>query len=102
MPDRRAVAQQALTVGRHEVRHRPPLPDVAVQPEAAVHRVDHPLAARAKLSIRRTGRGLARAILVVSLQCDGSVHRALHQRDDHWQAGTPSVVAGVGVGDTAP
>jgi len=31
-PDCRAKSEQPLTIGRHEVRHLAPFPDVAVQP----------------------------------------------------------------------
>jgi hypothetical protein len=41
-PYRFAIAQQTLSVGRYQVRHRSALPDVSMQPEAAVHGVDHP------------------------------------------------------------
>jgi hypothetical protein len=53
-PDHRAESKQSLTIGRDEVRHLAPLPDVAVQPETAVHRVYHPVAAGPKLQIFRT------------------------------------------------
>jgi hypothetical protein len=52
-PDRRAEAEQSLTVGRDEVRHLAPFPDVAMQPQAAIHRVNHPGAAGPKFSIFR-------------------------------------------------
>ena len=52
-PDCRAKSEQSLTIGRHEVRHLAPFPDVAVQPQAAIHCVNHPGAAGPKLSILR-------------------------------------------------
>jgi hypothetical protein len=52
-PDCRAKSEQSLTIGRHEVRHLAPFPDVAVQPQAAIHCVNHPGAAGPKLSIFR-------------------------------------------------
>jgi hypothetical protein len=53
-PDRHAESEQSLTIGRDEVRHLAPFPDVAVQPQTAIHRVNHPVAAGAKFSIRQT------------------------------------------------
>jgi hypothetical protein len=48
-----AVVEQALFVGRHEMRHAPAFPHVAVQPEATIHGVDHAVAAPFKFSKRR-------------------------------------------------
>jgi len=59
-PDGRAEAEQSLTVGGHEVRHLAPFPDVAVQPQTAIHRVNHPCAARPKFSVIRIRRELVR------------------------------------------
>jgi hypothetical protein len=62
-PDCRAKSEQSLTIGRHEVRHLAPFPDVAVQPQAAIHRVNHPGTAGAKFSILRTlGQRLLRSL----------------------------------------
>jgi hypothetical protein len=58
--DRRAESEQSLAIGRDEVRHLAPFPDVAVQPQAAIHRVNHPGAAGSKFSIFRTCQGLVR------------------------------------------
>ena len=53
-----AVGEQALAIGRDEMGHRAALPDMAMEPETAVHRVDHPLATVVELAIQgfRTGR----------------------------------------------
>ena len=48
-----AVGQQTLTIGRNQVRHWAAEPDVPVEPQAAFHRVDHPIAAAFEL---REGR----------------------------------------------
>jgi hypothetical protein len=58
--DRRAESEQSLTIGGHEVRHLAPFPDMAVQPQTAIHRVNHPSAARPKFSVFRTCRKPAR------------------------------------------
>jgi hypothetical protein len=39
------IFEQPLTVGRHEMRHRRPPPDVTMEPQASLHREDHPVAA---------------------------------------------------------
>jgi hypothetical protein len=49
--DARSIGEQALSVRRHEVSHRTPFPDVTVEPEAAVHGMDHPLATQRELAI---------------------------------------------------
>lgn len=59
--DPRAESEQSLTIGRHEVRHLAPFPDVAVQPQTAIHRVNHPRAAGPKFPILRTCEGLVRS-----------------------------------------
>jgi len=59
-PERLAESEQPLTISGDEVRHLAPFPDVAVQPQAAVHRVNHPGTAGPKLSIFRTCQGLSR------------------------------------------
>jgi hypothetical protein len=84
------------------VRHLAPFPDVAVQPQAAVHRVNHPGATGAKFSILRA---LGQRLLL-PLQsghfCTTAVCSNTLISCDYWQAGTPSTLAGVGVGETAP
>ena len=52
------VGQQSRAVGGHEVRHGAPLPHVPVQPEPAIHRVNHPFAARCELAIGGAGLGV--------------------------------------------
>jgi hypothetical protein len=56
-----AVLDQALTVGGDEVSHRAAFPDMAVKPQTAVHRMDHPFATKRKLTI---GTILERAVTV--------------------------------------
>jgi hypothetical protein len=53
--DALAVREQALSVGRDKVRHLPAVPDVAVEPQPAVHREDHPVAPRGELAVGRLG-----------------------------------------------
>ena len=38
------ILEQELPVRRHEVRHRPAEPDMAMEPQPAIHGVDHPIA----------------------------------------------------------
>jgi hypothetical protein len=47
-----AILDQTLATGGDEVSHRATLPHMAVQPQAAFHRVDHPFAAKRKFAIR--------------------------------------------------
>jgi hypothetical protein len=61
-PDRLAESEQSLSIGRDEVRHLAPFPDVAVQPQAPVHRVNHPRTTGLKLSIFRTCQRLFRRL----------------------------------------
>ncbi len=42
--DRRAVPQKAFAVGRYQMGHRLSLPDVPMQPETAIHGVNHSFA----------------------------------------------------------
>jgi hypothetical protein len=42
--DSDAVREEQIAIGADQMRHRRLEPDVTVQPEAAVHRVTHPLA----------------------------------------------------------
>ena len=48
-----AIGKEKLPVCRYEVRHRPAFPHVSMQPEAAIHRVNHSLSAGAELSKTR-------------------------------------------------
>src|SRR6185437_4181820 len=45
------VGQEFLAIGGHQVGHAAPLPDMAVQPEAAVHRVQHSVAPLLELAV---------------------------------------------------
>lgn len=47
-----AVVHQALSTGGDQVRHRATSPYVSVQPQAAFHRVDHPLPPQCELAVR--------------------------------------------------
>jgi len=101
-PDGRAKSEQPLTIGRDEVRHLTPFPDMAVQPQTAIHRVNHPGTAGSKLSIFRTCLRLARPVRSTHFGATTTVSIPLQSARDHLQAGTPSIVAGAGVGETAP
>jgi len=81
-PDCRAKSEQSLTIGRHEVRHLAPFPDVAVQPQTAIHRVNHPSAARPKFSVFRTWRELARRFRPDHFEAT-AVFIVLASADDH-------------------
>jgi hypothetical protein len=81
-PDRRAESEQSLTIGRHEVRHLAPFPDMAVQPQPAIHRVNHPSAARPKFSVFRTCRELARRFRPDHFEAT-AVFIVLASADDH-------------------
>jgi len=48
--DAASVGEEALSVSRNEMRERPTLPHVPMEPEAAIHGVDHSVAARAELA----------------------------------------------------
>jgi hypothetical protein len=50
--DAAAVVEEAGPIGRDEMRHGVSLPHVAMQPETAVHRVDHPIATLLELAVR--------------------------------------------------
>lgn len=47
--DAMSPVEQACAVGGDEVRHSPTQPDVTMQPESAVHCVDHAVAALREL-----------------------------------------------------
>jgi hypothetical protein len=81
-PDCRAESEQSLTIGRHEVCHLAPFPDMAVQPQTAIHRVNHPGAARPKFSVIRTCRELARRFRTDHFEAT-AVFIALASTDDH-------------------
>lgn len=80
--------EQPLLVARHEVRQPLAEPEMAVKPQTAAHRVDHPFATSPELG-------------PFELQRD----EVLRRRDPngqwisggtHWQPTTPSEVAGTG------
>jgi hypothetical protein len=87
-----AVGEQRGAVGGDEVRHRRPAPDVAVQPEAAVHRVRHPVLPARELA-PRDGVGLRHRWALVE-RAPRDLHLAHRRPVGHWQATTPSLVAG--------
>ena len=58
----RSPCHEARTVGGDEVRHGPAFPDVSVQPEAAIHGVDHSVAARVELAVLEATLALCVAI----------------------------------------
>jgi hypothetical protein len=58
------VLEEELAVGGNEMRHPLAPPNMAVQPEAAVHRVDHPVSAPLELAVWRRRTGNFRVVLV--------------------------------------
>jgi hypothetical protein len=40
-PDATAIGEQAIAVGGHQVSHRPAKPDVTMEPQTAIHCVNH-------------------------------------------------------------
>ena len=50
-PDGASILDQALSVGRNEMRHAVPLPQVTMEPEPTIHRVDHSVATLLELEI---------------------------------------------------
>lgn len=92
--DARAPRQQSLTVRGDEVGHRAAHPDVAVQPEAAVHRVNHAVATLRKLHPLGEQRGR------IARRRDGRNPERLRVRQR--QATTPSGSPGNGGEATKP
>src|SRR3954470_4124027 len=93
-----SVGEEALSVSRDEMRESPSLPHVAMEPEAAIHGVDHSVAARAEFaewSLFCWITGLARRIRVLP-----TVHRLTMEAGRRrfgarqLQAIGPSIVAG--------
>ena len=78
--------EQEVSIGRNEVREMAPEPEVAMEPETTTHGVDHPRPAIGEL-------------LPVEKEC-ARVLRGLDRRTrqrsriTHWQATTPSEIAG--------
>jgi len=53
---------KSASVRADEMHHRLPLPDMAVQPQPAIHRVDHPIATEQKLPASRRKNNLPQAL----------------------------------------
>lgn len=49
--NRATIGQEAFAIGRNQMRHRVTFPPMAVQPEATVHREDHPISAANELTV---------------------------------------------------
>ena len=73
------IGEESHSVRGDEMGHWPTLPDVTVQPEATIHRVNHPLPAALELAI------------------GGRLRRVYY-----WHPGTPSCCAGEGMGVKVP
>lgn len=83
-----APLEQTVAIGGDEMGEASAEPEVAVQPEAAAHRVDHPLTSVVELlPAQEQRRGILR-------RRDLRTRRV--RRVGHWQATTPSEVAGAG------
>lgn len=52
----RAVGEQLLPIRADEMRQQLSLPAMPVQPQSAVHGVDHPVAPTGELAVRRIGK----------------------------------------------
>ena len=46
-----SVLNEAVSVRRHQMGHRVPLPHVTVEPQPAIHRVDHPITTLRELDV---------------------------------------------------
>ncbi len=85
-PDALPPSDEPLAIDRDEVRHAPTEPDMSMQPEAAAHRVDHAGATLPELlPFEEERSGVLRWR-----------NRTRRCRVVHWQATTPSDVAGGG------
>lgn len=89
------VVEKQLAICRHEVRHAPSLPHMAVQPQGAVHGVDHSVASFFKFPKRRKHVGHARARLVAGHHA--GVNRRGHGGSRPHEQGTEVRIRG-GVG----
>jgi|SRR5688572_15729351 len=86
-----APGQEALAIRRHEVRHWPAKPDVAVEPEPPVHRVDHPVATSREFAGMEVSRGVAAGhgptihpgLLTEQLAFDGGRRHRSDRTDEH-------------------
>jgi hypothetical protein len=86
--------EESRSIGGHEVRHWAPHPDVPVQPESAVHCVNHAVAAQGKLHpLIHQRRGVTR-------RRDG--RNAKLRASRQWQLTTPSGSPGYGGDVTMP
>jgi len=95
--DPASVGKQALPVCGNEVREPPSLPDVPMEPEAAIHGVDHSVATEPEFAKGRIVRSveIARRLLVVhAAHCLTSNAVAPHAGIAQLQAIEPSTVAG--------
>lgn len=61
--DRTAVLEQAIAVRRNEMCHWPAKPDMAMEPQPAIHGVDHPIAPVRELAVLRKCAPHRRALL---------------------------------------
>ena len=88
--DPAAVVEQSVPVGGDQVRHATAEPDVAMKPETAIHRMDHPVAATGELARLLVRRGvvrhdptIARRLLAEELALDGGRRQGRHGADEH-------------------
>lgn len=49
-PDAPAIGEQAIAIGGYQVSHGPAKPDVPMEPQTAVHRVNHAVATPGELT----------------------------------------------------
>jgi hypothetical protein len=54
--DGASVLEESLAIGGDEMRHPLAAPDMPVQPEASIHRVNHPIPALLELEVGRGRR----------------------------------------------
>lgn len=94
-PHAASICQQAFAVRGNEVSHRPAIPHVPVQPEAARHGVNHPLPPRTKLTERRECCGLGNLVSSWRAHVGECLPNGYHERcGAQLQAISPSLVAG--------
>ena len=55
--DGASVLEEPLAIRGNEMRHALATPDMPVQPEPSVHRVNHPVSAPLELEVRRAWHG---------------------------------------------
>ncbi len=73
---RRAIGEQTRLIGAHQMHHRATEPDMTMEPETTVHRVDHAIATLGKLA--GTGGLIGRT------KADAAT-RVIRIVDDGWQ-----------------